>query len=86
MAHAWWHTCFTIGSEVGKIPLKLKAGNRGAGTAGFALPHGLTEEQELAIMKTADQKVMELIELFRGSQESIIFHPVPDPLTVQIEK
>lgn len=86
MAHAWWHTCFTIGNEVGKIPLKLKAGSRGAGTAGFELPHGLTVEQEAEIKKAADQKVLELVELFRGSQESITFHPVPDPSTVQLEK
>lgn len=79
MAHAWWHTCFTIGEEAGKIPIKLKAGKRGAGTAAFELPHGLTQEQEAALKKAADQKCMELIELFRSSQESIVFHPVPDP-------
>lgn len=86
MAHAWWHTCFTVGDEVGKVPIKLKAGSRGAGTAAFQLPHGLTQEQEAELMKAADQKALELINLFRGGQESITFHPVPDPSTVTLEK
>lgn len=86
MAHAWWHTCFTVGQEVGKIPLKLTAGDKGAGTAGFPLPHDLTEQQEAELMKLADQKVLELINLFRGGQDSITYHPVPDPSTVKLEK
>lgn len=81
MAHAWWHNCYTIGDEAGKIPLELKAGSRGAGTNAFQLPHGLTKEQQDELKKAADQKAMELIELFRGPQESITFHPVPDPPT-----
>lgn len=79
MAHAWWHTCSRVGEDAGEIPIKLKAGKRGAGTAAFALPHGLTKGEEDEIKKAADQKWMELIALFRGSQESITFYPVPDP-------
>lgn len=86
MAHVWWHNCFTIGTEVGKIPMKLKAGSGGAGTNAFPLPHGLTPEQEAELMKSADQKMLELINLFRGGQDSITFHPVPDPSTVTLEK
>ena len=86
MAHVWWHTCVTVGEDAGKIPIKLNAGSRGAGTAAFQLPHGLTKDQESALKKAADIKWMELIELFRESQESIKFHPVPDPSTVTLEK
>jgi hypothetical protein len=79
MAHVWWHNCLTVGDSAGEIPLKLKAGKRGAGTNAFALPHGLTKEQEAALKKAADAKYLELVNLFRQPQESIVFHPVPDP-------
>lgn len=79
MSHVWWHNCFTIGDSAGEIPVNLKAGKRGAGTNAFALPDGLTKEQQVALMRAADQKAMELINLFRSPQESIVFHPVPDP-------
>ena len=79
MSHVWWHTCVTVGESAGEIPIALKAGKRGAGTAAFALPHGLTKDQEAELKKAADQKWLELVNLFRESQESIVFHPVPDP-------
>ena len=79
MSHVWWHTCVTVGESAGEIPISLKAGKRGAGTAAFALPHGLTKEQEAAIKKEADDLWLQLVNLFRDSQESILFHPVPDP-------
>jgi hypothetical protein len=79
MPHVFWHTCLTVGESAGEIPINLKAGKRGAGTAAFAMPHGLTKEQEAALKKAADAKFMELVNLFRESQESIVFHPVPDP-------
>ena len=66
--------------------MKLKAGSGGAGTNAFPLPHGLTTEQQESLKKAADEKMLELINLFRGGQDSITFHPVPDPSTVTLEK
>lgn len=77
MAHAWWHSCLTIGDETGtKVPLKLKEGKRGNAAALFRFPHGWTEEQCKAASAEADKKFMELVAIFRQSQESIVFNPM----------
>jgi hypothetical protein len=77
MAHAWWHTCLTAGDETGtKVPLKLKEGKRGNLAALFRFPHGWTEEQCNAAAAQADQKVLELVAIFRQSQENIVFNPM----------
>lgn len=84
MAHAWWHFCLTVGDETGaKVPLKLKEGKRGNTCGLFRIPHDWTEEQAKANVELADQKVMELLAIFRQPQESIVFNPMqgaPTPL------
>ena len=77
MAHAWWHTCLTAGDDTGsKVPLKLREGKRGNLAALFRFPHSWTEEQCKEAGALADQKVMELLAIFRQPQESIVFNPM----------
>lgn len=77
MAHVPWHFCITIGDETGeKVPLKLKEGKRGNTCGLVRLPHSWTDEEAKAKVALADQKVMELIEIFRQPQESIVFNPM----------
>lgn len=84
MAHAWWHTCLTAGDDTGvKVPLKLREGKRGNVAALIRFPHSWTEEQCKAAAELADQKVMELLAIFRQPQESIVFNPMqgaPSPI------
>lgn len=77
MAHEWWHTCLTAGDDTGtKVPLKLREGKRGNVAALFRFPHDWTEEQRKSAAALADQKAMELVAIFRQSQESIVFNPM----------
>jgi hypothetical protein len=84
MAHVWWHNCLTVGDDTGtKVPLKLREGKRGNAAALFRFPHGWTEEQRKEASALADQKFMELVSIFRQSQESITFNPMqgtPTPI------
>jgi hypothetical protein len=77
MAHAWWHTCLTAGEDTGaKVPLKLREGKRGNLAALFRFPHHWDEAKQKEVAALADQKVMELLALFRQPQESIVFNPM----------
>lgn len=84
MAHAWWHTCLTAGDDTGeKIPLKLREGKRGNLAALFRFPHDWDEAKQKEVAALADQKVMELLALFRQPQENIVYNPIqgaPTPL------
>lgn len=84
MAHQWWHNCLTVGDTTGeKIPLKLKEGKRGNAAALFRFPHDWSEEKRAEVSAQADKKFMELIDLFRQSQESIVYNPIqgePTPI------
>lgn len=77
VSHAWWHTCITVGEPTGtKVPLKLPEGKRGNVAALIRFPHEWTTEQCKAAAELADQKVMELLAIFRQPQESIVFNPM----------
>lgn len=84
MSHEYWHWCLTVGDETGeKVSLRLKEGKRGNSCGLFRFPHGWTEEKRQEVTAEADKKVMELTELFRQPQESIVFNPMqgePTPL------
>lgn len=84
MSHAYWHWCLTIGDETGeKVSLRLKEGKRGNSCGLFRFPHGWTEEQKIEARALGEKKVMELTEIFRQPQESIVFNPMqgePTPL------
>ena len=77
MAHAWWHGCLTVGDPTGtKIPLKLKEGARGNVAALLRFPHHWTEEQRAEASKKLDALAMQMVEVVRQPQESIVFNPI----------
>lgn len=77
MAHAWWHTCITVGDPTGGAPkLKVPEGKRGNHMALFRIPHTWTEEEAKAKLARADEISLELVNLFRQPQESIVFNPI----------
>lgn len=77
MAHVWWHHCLTVGEPTGeKIPLKLKEGVRGNVSALLRFPHHWTEEQCKEASKKLDSLAMQMVEVVRQSQESIVFNPM----------
>lgn len=83
MSHAWWHTCLTAGDDTGaKVPLSLREGKRGNVAALIRFPHEWTPDQCKAASELADQKVMELLAIFRQPQESIVFNPMQGKPTV----
>lgn len=85
MAHVWWHNCLTIGDETGeKVPLKLKEGKRGNVAALLRFPHDWTEEQCHEASKKLDALAMQMVEVVRQPQESIVFNPMqgtPTPIS-----
>jgi hypothetical protein len=77
VSHEYWHWCLTVGDDTGeKVPLKLKEGKRGNSCGLFRFPHGWTEEQKKAATDLANSKVMELADIFRQPQESLVFNPI----------
>jgi hypothetical protein len=77
MAHVWWHNCLTVGDDTGKkVPLKLREGKRGNASALFRFPHDWDEAKCKEVSAKADALFMELVGLFRQSQESIVFNPM----------
>lgn len=84
MPHVFWHTCLTVGNETGvKVPLKLKEGTRGNVAALLRFPHSWTEDQCHEAAKKLDALAMQMVEVVRQSQESIVYNPMqgePTPL------
>jgi hypothetical protein len=84
MAHAWWHNCLTIGKDTGaKVPLKLTEGSRGNLAVLLRFPHDWTETQCVEASKKLDALALQMVEVVRQPQESIVFNPMqgtPTPL------
>ncbi len=77
MAHVWWHTCLTVGDDTGsRIPLKLREGTRGNVAALLRFPHDWTDAQCADASKKLDALAMQMVEVVRQPQESIVYNPM----------
>lgn len=77
MAHVWWHNCLTVGDPTGeKVPLKLTEGKRGNVAALLRFPHDWTEDQCREASKKLDALALQMVEVVRQPQESIVFNPM----------
>jgi hypothetical protein len=77
MSHIWWHNCLTVGDDTGaKVPLRLREGKRGNIAALLRFPHNWTEEQRAEAGKKLDALAMQMVEVVRQPQESIVFNPI----------
>jgi hypothetical protein len=67
----------TVGEPTGeKVPLKLKEGTRGNVAVLLRFPHHWTEEQRAEASKKLDALAMQMVEIVRQPQESIVFNPI----------
>ena len=77
MPHVWWHVCMTIGDPTGaQIPVKVPEGQRGNLMGLIRYDHSLTDAEIAAKRQKLDALAMEIAEVLRMPQESIVFHAI----------
>jgi len=77
----------TAGDDTGQtIPMKLREGTRGNVAALLRFPHGWSPAECAEASKKLDSLAMQMVDVVRQPQESIVFNPmqgtpteIPDP-------
>lgn len=77
MPHVWWHVCATVGAPTGaEIPLKVPEGQRGNFMALLRFDHSVPDDQIPGKRKVLDALMMQMLEVVRQPNESIVFNPM----------